>query len=139
MRGRQVIFPASAAFLIAGLAATALLPSGTPSLVTGPLVPTFALVTPAFCTARLLARLDRAARVIVAGAAAIALNATVAEMMLVCSIWSPRGGLIAVAAVCTVPTALAVAISPNRGNSPGMRQADVTNPDDGDESWAFDR
>jgi hypothetical protein len=131
------MLPAAAALLIAGLVAAALLPSGTP--LTGPLVLVVALGAPAFCTAWLLAGLDRAARVMVAGVAAIALNLAVAEVMLVCSLWSPRGGLVAVAAVCTVLSALAATIRPNRGNSPEMQELVAMNPDDDDESWAFDR
>lgn len=138
MRGRQrLILPAAAAFLIAGLAVAALLPSRTP--LTGPLVLVVSLGTPAFCSTWLLAGLDRAARLIVAGVAAIALNLAVAEVMLVCSIWSPRGGLVAVATVCAVLSALAATIRPNRGNSPGIQEPVPMNPDDDDESWAFDR
>jgi hypothetical protein len=131
-----MIRAAAAAFLITALAGAALLPSGTP--FTGPLVSVVALGTPAFCTAWLLAGLDRAARVIVGGVAAIGLNLAVAEVMLVCSIWSPRGGLVAVAVVCTVLAALAATISPNHGNSPEMPPTGAMNPDDDDESWAFD-
>ncbi|MCO5996210.1 hypothetical protein [Actinoallomurus rhizosphaericola] len=124
------------AVLLVGLAAMALLPS-VPALAR-PLAPALALGTPAFCLAALLARLDRAARAVVAGIGAVVLNTAVAEVMLVCSIWSPRGGLIAIAAICAPIAALAIGHRNNDG-SPESRLLRETDPDDDDESWAFDR
>ncbi|MEV5704554.1 hypothetical protein [Actinoallomurus sp. NPDC052274] len=139
MRGRRMLLPAAATLLLAGLVAVALLPSGAPR--PGPLVLALALGTPACCTAWLLAGLDGAARGILAGLAAIALNAAVAEVMLVCSMWSPRGGLVAVAAVSAglmVPAWAIRAVRAKRKNSPETPLSDSVRMDDDDESWAFD-
>ncbi|GAA4636018.1 hypothetical protein GCM10023196_084030 [Actinoallomurus vinaceus] len=135
---RRRIFATCSSFLIAGLTATALLlPDASP--VAGPMASALAFVTPAFCTALLLTGLDPAARAILSGTAAIALNVAVAEVMLAGSIWSPRGGLMAVAAGCIPLFALAVVRRRNNRDSGEMRMAGPTGPDDDDESWAFDR
>ncbi|MEV5748288.1 hypothetical protein AB0L00_10755 [Actinoallomurus sp. NPDC052308] len=136
MRGRRMLLPAAATLLLAGLVAVALLPSGAPR--PGPLALALALGTPACCTAWLLAGLDGAARGILAGLVAIALNAAVAEVMLVCSMWSPRGGLVAVAAVSAGLMVPAWAIRAKRGNSPETPFESPVDMDGDDESWAFD-
>lgn len=136
MAGRRVLLGAVGVALIAGLVALALLPS-VPGF-TRPVAAALALGTPAFCLAGLLARLDRAARLIVAGIVAVVVNGAVAEVMLVCSVWSPRGGLIAVAAGCALIGAPALGRRRN-GNSPELRSLAETGLDDDDESWAFDR
>ncbi|MEV0402926.1 hypothetical protein [Actinoallomurus sp. NPDC050550] len=135
---RRRIFATSSVFLIGGLIAIALLLPDAPSAA-DPLVPVFAFVTPAFCTALLLTGLDPAARSILSGAAAIALNVAVAEVMLACSIWSPRGGLMAIAAGCIPLFTLAVVRRRNNRDSREMRMAGPADSDDDDESWAFDR
>ena len=66
------------------------------------LVLLFLLVAPAACFAALLPGLDPAARVIVSAAAGIVILTSVAETMLATSLWSPAGGLVAVAAICAV-------------------------------------
>ncbi|MGH3390171.1 MAG: hypothetical protein ACRDOO_14985 [Actinomadura sp.] len=62
----------------------------------------FLLVAPAACFAALLPRLDPAARVVVSGTAGIVILTLVAEVMLALSLWSPTGGLVAVAVICAV-------------------------------------
>jgi hypothetical protein len=84
----------------AGLTGAALTLAGVTTPVTGPLTLLFVLFTPALCVALLLPGLDLLARAIVAGAASVVLAASVAEIMLVTSGWSPRGGLIAVIIAC---------------------------------------
>jgi hypothetical protein len=84
----------------AGLAGAVLTVSSVSSPVTGPLTLLFVLLAPAVCVALLLPGLDPLARWIVAGTASVALAGAVAEIMLVTSTWSPRGGIIAVAATC---------------------------------------
>jgi hypothetical protein len=135
---RRRIFATSSVFLIGGLIAVALLLPDAPPAA-DPLVPVFAFVTPAFCTALLLTGLDPTARSILSGAAAIALNVAVAEVMLACSIWSPRGGLMAIAACCIPLFALAVVRRRNNRDSREMRTVGPADSDDDDESWAFDR
>jgi hypothetical protein len=86
--------------VLAGLTGAALTLAGVESPATGPLTLLFVLFTPALCVAMLLTGLDLLARAIVAGAASVSLAASVAEIMLVTSSWSPRGGLIAVMVAC---------------------------------------
>ncbi len=87
---------------IAGLVGAALTLGGVRSPATGPLTLLFLLVVPALCVAMLLTGIDPAARAIMAGAGAVVLSASIAEVMLVFSIWSPKGGVIAVAAACAL-------------------------------------
>jgi hypothetical protein len=135
---RRRIFATSSVFLIGGLIAVALLlPDGASAA--DPLVPVFAFAAPAFCTALLFTGLDPAARCILSGAAAIALNVAVAEVMLACSLWSPRGGLMAIAAGCIPFFAVAVVRRRNNRDSREMRMTGPADRDDDDESWAFDR
>jgi hypothetical protein len=86
--------------VLAGLTGAALTLAGVESPATGSLTLLFVLFTPALCVALLLTGLDLLARAIVAGAASVTLAASVAEIMLVTSSWSPRGGLIAVMIAC---------------------------------------
>ncbi|WP_433180012.1 hypothetical protein [Actinoallomurus sp. CA-150999] len=138
MMRRRRIFATSSVFLIGGLIALALfLPDAPPAA--DALVPVFAFVAPAFCTALLLTGLDPVARSILSGAAAIALNVAVAEVMLACSIWSPRGGLMAIAVGCIPLFTLAVVRRRNNRDSREMRMTGPDGSDDDDESWAFDR
>jgi uncharacterized membrane protein len=62
----------------------------------------FLLVTPAVCVAQLLPGLDPLARAVVSIAGGITLISVVAEVMLAAKWWTPRGGLIAVGALCAV-------------------------------------
>jgi uncharacterized membrane protein len=84
--------------VLAGLTGAALTLAGVETPANGSLTLLFVLFTPALCVAALLPGLDLLARAIVAGAASVALAGSVAEIMLVTSSWSPRGGLIAVIA-----------------------------------------
>jgi hypothetical protein len=104
------------AVVLAGLTGAALTLAGVRSPATGPLTLTFVLVTPAVCVASLLGGLDPAARVIVSGAASVALAASVAEVMLVTSGWSPDGGIVATATASAL-LALAAVIVRRRGPS----------------------
>lgn len=101
----RVLLPLGA-LVLAGATGAALTLAGVESPATGPLTLLFVLVAPAVCAGLLLRGLDVLARVIVSGAASVALAASVGELMLVTSGWSPDGGVIATAAVCA---ALAVA------------------------------
>jgi hypothetical protein len=85
------------AIVLAGVTGAALTLAGVDSPATGPLTLVFVLVTPAVCVGLLLGGLDGPARVIVSGAASVTLAASIAEVMLVTSGWSPDGGVIATA------------------------------------------
>jgi hypothetical protein len=75
----------------------------------GPLVLLSLAGAPAAVVASWLTSLDIFARAIVACAAAIVLNALVAEIMLALGIWSPGTGLIAVLLICAAGRAPQVA------------------------------
>jgi hypothetical protein len=98
------------ALVVAGVTGAALTLAGARSPVTGPLTLLFVLFTPALCVALLLTGLDLLARTIVSGAASVALAAAVAEVMLVTSNWSPRGGIIATAIACAALAATALTL-----------------------------
>ena len=72
----------------------------------------FLMVTPAVCVAQLLPGLDPAARAVVAIAGGGCLITIVAEVMLAAKWWTPRGGLIAVGALCAAILAIALARRP---------------------------
>ena len=95
------------ALVIAGVTGAVLTLTGVRSPATGPLTLLFVLVTPAVFVGLLLGGLDALARAIVAGSAAVALAASIAEVMLVTSGWSPDGGIVATAIACAL---LAVAV-----------------------------
>jgi hypothetical protein len=67
-----------------------------------PLVVIFLLVAPAAAIAGLLGSLDRLARLVIAGTAAIVIDALVAEIMLALGLWSLRTGVIAVGVITAV-------------------------------------
>jgi hypothetical protein len=96
--------------VIAGLTGAALTMAGVRSPVTGPLTLLFVLFTPALCVALLLSGLDLFARAIVGGTASVALAASIAEVMLVTSGWSPRGGVAATAIACAALGVTAAAL-----------------------------
>jgi uncharacterized membrane protein len=98
--------------VLAGLTGAALTLAGVESPATGSLTLLFVLFTPALCVAMLLTGLDLLARAIVAGAASVSLAASVAEVMLVTSNWSPRGGLIAIMIACAGLTIAALILRP---------------------------
>jgi uncharacterized membrane protein len=88
--------------VIAGSAGAVLALAGINSPARGPLVLLFLLAAPGLAVASLLPRLDRAARIVVAVTAAIAINALVAAAMLATGAWWPTGGLLAIAAISAV-------------------------------------
>jgi hypothetical protein len=98
--------------VLAGLTGAALTLAGVDSPATGSLTLLFVLFTPALCVAMLLTGLDLLARAIVAGAASVSLAASVSEVMLVTSNWSPRGGLIAIMIACAGLTIAALILRP---------------------------
>lgn len=137
-RTRRVVAVLIGALLAAGLTAAALLFPGVRSPAAGPSTLAFVLCVPAFCTAMLLTGLDLPARVIVAGAAALTLDTAVAEVMLVCSVWSPCGGIVAVGAVSAVLALVAGLRRRRRAESGRVYPPGAIHPDDDDESWVFD-
>src|SRR5262245_31598486 len=72
----------------------------------------FLTITPVVCFAQLLPGIDPLARAVVSIAAGITLVSVVAEVMLTARWWTPRGGLIAVGALCGVLLALALTRRP---------------------------
>ncbi|MGH3375244.1 MAG: hypothetical protein ACRDP6_10930, partial [Actinoallomurus sp.] len=88
--------------VIAGVTGAVLTLTGVRSPATGPLTLLFVLVTPAVFVGLLLGGLDALARAIVAGSASMALAASIAEVMLVTSGWSPDGGIVATAIACAL-------------------------------------
>jgi hypothetical protein len=72
----------------------------------GPLILLSLAAAPAVVVAAWLKSLDMFARIVVACAAAIALNALVAETMLALGTWSPRACLVAVLLVCAAGSVL---------------------------------
>ncbi|GAB2847651.1 hypothetical protein GCM10027176_59080 [Actinoallomurus bryophytorum] len=98
--------------VLAGLTGAALTLAGVESPATGSLTLLFVLFTPALGVAMLMTGLDLLARAIVAGAASVALAASVAEVMLVTSSWSPRGGLIAIMIACVGLAIAALVLRP---------------------------
>jgi hypothetical protein len=77
----------------------------------------FLLVAPAGCFAALLPGLDTAARAIVSATAGLVILTLVAEVMLAASLWSPGGGLVAIAVICAVLLVLAWALRAVRSRS----------------------
>ena len=98
------------ALVLAGVTGAALSLAGVRSPATGPLTLLFLLVTPAVCVAFLLGGLDPLARAIMAGAASVVLAASIGEVMLVTSSWSPKGGIVATAIACAALAAGVVAL-----------------------------
>jgi hypothetical protein len=122
---------------IAGLTGAVLTLAGVRSPVTGPLTLLFLLFTPAACVALMLTALEPLARVVVAGAAALVLAASVAEVMLVVSAWSPRGGVVAVGVVCAM-LAVTSGVRRHRADSAGEDAPGSSAPDDDEDAWAFE-
>jgi hypothetical protein len=75
----------------------------------------FLMVTPAVCFAQLLPGIDPLARAVISIAAGVTLVAVVAEVMLAADWWTPRGGLIAVGALCAGLLGLALALARRPG------------------------
>jgi hypothetical protein len=89
--GRNATMIAALGTLSAGLAVSA--------LPWGPWSTAFLLVAPAIPAALLWRAVDPWARLVLAGAAAVVVDAVVAEVMLTTRTWSLRGGIAAVAVV----------------------------------------
>ncbi len=123
------------AVVAAGTAGAALTLAGVRSPVTGALTLLFLLSAPAAGAALLFRGLDRPARVVVAGAAALVVDTAVAETMLATSRWSPRGGIVAVGAVSLALAALAAAVRRRSAGASGAATPGTGR--DGDESWIF--
>ncbi|SEF79994.1 hypothetical protein SAMN04489712_10286 [Thermomonospora echinospora] len=105
---RMLLVGAAAA---AGLAGAVLTVLGAASSPAGLLTLFFLLTGPALATWPLLARLTPAARAIVSGTMTFVVNTTVAQVMLSLDLWSPRGGVAAVLAICLLLVALDVALT----------------------------
>ncbi len=120
---------------VAGVTGAVLTLAGVRSPATGPLTLLFLLYAPALCVALLLTGLDVLARAIVAGAAALVLAAAVAEVMLVTSAWSPRGGVAAVMIVCALLATLAGL--KHRRHATDTPESSRAASDDED-AWAFE-
>ena len=86
----------------------------------------FLMVTPVVCVAQLLPGLDPLARSVVSIAGGITVISVVAEVMLAAKWWTPRGGLVAVGAVCGVLLAVALI---RRPRSPGAPAAPAPRPE----------
>jgi hypothetical protein len=95
--------------IAAGSAGAVLALAGLGTPLRGPLVLLFLAGAPAAVAASWLRSLDIFAKVVVACAAAIVLNALVAETLLALGAWSPRMGLVAVLLICAVGGAVGAA------------------------------
>jgi hypothetical protein len=92
----------AAAAIAAGLGGAGLALAGASSPLRSPLVLLFLFITPLLAVAGLLRGLDLFARIFVSCAAMVVINVGVAETMLAAGLWSPRGGLVAIMAICAV-------------------------------------
>ena len=81
-----------------------------------PLVLLFLALAPALAVNSLLRRLDRLARVVVAGTSAIVINFAVAEAMIIIGAWSPGLGVAAVALVSALIATVGRGIGRRRGS-----------------------
>jgi len=112
----------AAAVLAAGAVGVALELARVNSPARDPLVVLFLVAAPALAVAGLMRGIDGFARLIIGVTAAIVINSLVAVVMLAAGIWSPRAGLLAVAAISLA--GLAVQLSPAgarlAGNPPGQ-------------------
>ena len=105
---RLASWPVRAA-VVAGAAGVVADLAGARSLLVTVLVLVFIAVAPAAAIAGLLRGFDLFARLVIAYVTAIAVITFIAMIMLVAGIWSPRGGLVAVALVsgaCLLPRRL---------------------------------
>jgi hypothetical protein len=118
---------------LAGLAGAVLTVVGVRSPVVGALTLVFLLFTPALCLALLLTKLDLAGKAIVGGTLSVTLLVSTAEIMLVASAWSPRGGVLAVATVCALLSLVAGVRRLRRGPAepPAPEKPD-------DDAWVFE-
>ncbi|REE98923.1 hypothetical protein DFJ69_4421 [Thermomonospora umbrina] len=99
----------------------------------GPLTLLFLLTGPGLATWPLLPRLTPPARVIVSGSVSFVVAMTVAQVMLSLDLWSVRGGVAAVMAVCGAIAVTDVVLT--------RRAALTAEPDEarpGEEDWLFE-
>ncbi|HYB85360.1 MAG TPA: hypothetical protein VEC76_00795 [Streptosporangiaceae bacterium] len=119
----------AAAVLAAGAVGVALELARVNSPARDPLVVLFLVAAPALAVAGLMRGIDGFARLIVGIAAAIVINTLVAAVMLAAGVWSPRAGLVAVAAISVV--GLAVQLSPAGARLAGSRPGQAAEPEPG--------
>ncbi|MBA9007364.1 hypothetical protein [Thermomonospora cellulosilytica] len=116
----------------AGLAGAVLTLLGDTSPYAGWLTLLFLLTAPALATWPLLPRRSPLARAIVAGSMTIVVNVAVAQVMLSLNLWSIRGGVAAVLAICLLLAMLDVVLT--------RRTADAGPIDDRpeEEDWIYE-
>jgi hypothetical protein len=93
---------AAGAAVAAGTVGLALALAGVDSPLRVPLLLLFLAVAPAVAVAGLLRGFDTLAVLVIGAGATIAINSLVAATMLTLGVWSPRAGLLAVAAITAV-------------------------------------
>lgn len=115
----------------AGLAGALLTVLGDTSAYTGWLTLFFLVTGPALATWPLLPGLAPPARAIVSGSMTFVVNVTVAQTMLALDLWSPRGGVAAVLALCLLLVAVDAALTRYAAAGP------LPCPEE--EDWLFER
>jgi hypothetical protein len=108
----------------AGAAGAILGLAGVDSPVRAALVLIFLAVTPTAAIAGLLGGLDGFARLVLACVTTIAVLTIVAMIMLAAGLWSPMGGLLAVAVIsasCLITQRPAIRTASRRGRHPGEK------------------
>jgi hypothetical protein len=108
----------------AGAAGAILGLAGVDSPVRAALVLIFLAVTPTAAIAALLGGLDGFARLVLACVTTIAVLTIVAMIMLAAGLWSPMGGLLAVAVIsasCLITQRPAIRTASRRGRHPGEK------------------
>jgi hypothetical protein len=119
----------AAAVLAAGAAGVALELARVNSPARTPLVVLFLVAAPALAVAGLMRGIDAFARLIIGATAAIVINSLVAVVMLAAGVWSPRAGLLAVAAISVA--GLTVQLSPVGTRLAGSRPGEAGEPEPG--------
>ncbi len=104
--GRSVTAWLIGGSLAAGAVGAALAIAGAGTPLKLPLLLLFLVLAPALAVSSWLTGFDLAARVVIAGTAAIVVNFGVAETMIVCGVWSPRAGVAAVALLSALIAAI---------------------------------
>ena len=104
--GRSVTAWLIGGSLAAGAVGAALAIAGAGTPLRLPLLLLFLVLAPALAVSSWLTGIDLAARVLIAGTAAVVVNFGVAETMIVCGVWSPRAGVAAVALLSALIAAI---------------------------------
>jgi hypothetical protein len=117
----------AAAVLAAGAVGVALELARVNSPARDPLVVLFLVAAPALAVAGLMRGTDGFARLIIGITAAIVINSLVAVVMLAAGVWSPRAGLLAVAAISVA--GLALQLSPAGARLAGSRPGQAAEPE----------